>query len=146
MATTDASITIDSDITGTPITITASMKLKKFQSNVGIEETTGLRSKKFTATTAVEIVANTEGTAAKASKVYIRNTGDDPAQFFYVALNNSAAAADTTETIGKLYGGPAGTGDWMLMPWAATAATTHDIVVAPSTTNLMTLEYMVFQE
>jgi hypothetical protein len=34
----------------------------------------------------------------------------------------------------------------MLIPWIATAATTHDIQVAPSTTSTMTLEYMVFQE
>jgi len=58
-----------------------------------------------------------------------------------VALNASAAAAATAETIGKLYGG-----DWMLFPWAATAATSHDITVAPSTTDEMTLEFMVFQE
>ena len=141
MATTKASITINSDITSNPITITKEMVMHKFQSNVGIEETTGLQAKKFTAETAVVIVENTEGTAGKASKVYIRNTGSSPKDFFYVTLNASAAAVDTTETIGKLYGG-----NWMLFPWAATAATSHDIIVAPSTTDAMTLEFMVFQE
>jgi len=141
MATTNASITISSDITTNPITISKSMVMHKFQSNVGVEETTGLQAKKFAATTAVVIVSNTEGTAAKSSKVYIRNTGTSNEDFFYVAFNASAAAADTTETIGKLYGG-----DWMLFPWAATAATSHDITVAPSTTDAMTLEFMVFQE
>ena len=141
MATTNASITISSDITTNPITISKTMAMHKFQSNVGLEETTGLQAKKFTATSAVVIVENTEGTAAKSSKVYIRNTGTSNENFFYVALNASAAAATTTETIGKLYGG-----DWMLFPWAATAATTHDITVAPSTTDAMTLEFMVFQE
>jgi len=141
MATTNASITISSDITTNPITISKSMAMHKFQSNVGLEETTGLQAKKFAATTAVTIVANTEGTAAKASKVYIRNTGTNNEHFFYVALNTNAAADDTTETIGKLYAG-----DWMLMPWAATAAVTHNITVAPSTTDAMTLEFMVFQE
>ena len=141
MATTNASITISSDITTNPITISKSMVMHKFQSNVGLEETTGLQAKKFAATTAVTIVANTEGTAGKASKVYIRNTGTSNENFFYVALNTNAAADDTTETIGKLYGG-----DWMLMPWAATAAVTHNITVAPSTTDAMTLEFMVFQE
>ena len=126
MATINASITINSDITSYPISISKTMLLKKFTSTDGIEETTGLRSKKFAATTAVVIISNTEGTADK---------------FFYIALNASAAASDTTETIGKLYGG-----DWMLIPWVATAATTHDITVAPSTTDAMTLEYMVFQE
>ena len=55
MATTTATITINSDITSSPISISKSMVLKKFQSTDGIEETTGLRSKKFNATTAVEI-------------------------------------------------------------------------------------------
>ena len=141
MATINASITINSDITSYPISISKTMLLKKFTSTDGIEETTGLRSKKFAATTAVVIISNTEGTADKASKVYIRNTGSSSAEFFYIALNASAAASDTTETIGKLYGG-----DWMLIPWVATAATSHDITVAPSTTDAMTLEYMVFQE
>ena len=141
MATTSATITINSDITSSPLRISKTMLLKKFTSTDGIEETTGLRSKKFNATSAVEIISNTEGTADKASKVYIRNTGSSSVEFFYVALNNNAAASDTTETIGKLYGG-----DWMLIPWIATANTSHDICVAPSTTDEMTLEYMVFQE
>ena len=141
MATTTATISVSSDIMSYPIRINKSMTMKKFQSCTGIEETSGLNVKRFNATTAVEIVSNAEGTAAKASKVYIRNTGSDSAEFFYVALNNNAAASDTTETIGKLYAG-----DWMLIPWIATASTTHDIVVAPSTTDEMTLEYMVFQE
>ena len=140
MATINATISVNSDI-GMGTSFSKTMTMHKFQSLVDIEETTGLSAKTFNATTAVEIVSNTDGTADKASKVYIRNTGSSRVNFFYVALNNNAAASDTTETIGKLYGG-----DWMLIPWIATAATTHDIVVAPNTTDTMTLEYMVFQE
>ena len=141
MATTTATITVSSDIMSYPISISKTMTMKKAATCTGLEETSGLNSKKFNSTDAVEIIGNAEGTAAKANKVYIRNTGSDKAQYFYVALNNSAAAAATTETIGKLYGG-----DWMLIPWIATAATTHDICVAPSTTDTMTIEWMVFQE
>ena len=141
MATTTASITISSDIMSYPTTINKTMTMKKLQSCNGLEETSGLNVKKFNSTSAVEIVGNAEGTAGKASKVYIRNTGSDKSEYFYVALNNSAAAAATTETIGKLYGG-----DWMLIPWIATAATTHDICVAPSTAEEMTIEWMVFVE
>ena len=141
MATTTASITISSDIMSYPTTINKTMTMKKLQSCNGLEETSGLNVKKFNSTSAVEIVGNAEGTADKASKVYIRNTGSDKSEYFYVALNNSAAAAATTETIGKLYGG-----DWMLIPWIATAATTHDICVAPSTAEEMTIEWMVFVE
>ena len=141
MATTTATISVSSDIMNYPVTINKSMTMKKLGTCTGLEEATGLQSKKFVSDSAVEIIGNAEGTAAKANKVYIRNTGSDKAQYFYVALNNSAAAAATTETIGKLYGG-----DWMLIPWEATAATTHDIVVAPSTSEAMTIEWMVFQE
>ena len=141
MATINATINISSDIMSYPVTINKSMTMKKADTCHGLEQTTGLNSKKFNATTAVEIVGNAEGTADKANKVYIRNTGSSKTDYFYVALNNNAAAATTTETIGKLYGG-----DWMLMPWEATAATTHDIVVAPSTAETMTIEWMAFVE
>ena len=141
MATTNATISISSNIMSYTTTINKTMVMKKLGTCTGLDETTGLSTKKFTATTAVEIIGNAEGTADKASKVYIRNTGSSRDNFFYVALNNSAAASDTTETIGKLYGG-----DWMLIPWIATAATTHDIVVAPNTADEMTLEWMLFIE
>ena len=144
MATINATISVNSDIMSYPININTSMVMDKFQSCNGLDETSGMNVKKFNATSVVKIVDNTEGTAGKASKVYIRNTGSSKTNFFYVTLGNAdsaAAASDTTETIGKLYGG-----DWMLVPWIATAATTHDICVAPSTTEEMTLEWMVFQE
>jgi len=138
MATTKAQITIQSDITTNPITIIKEMTMHKFQSNVGLEETTGLRTKKFAAETAVVIVEQDEFTNDKASKVYIRNTGTSKENFFYVAKHASAAASDTAAvTLGKLYGG-----DWMLIPYLADV----NITVAPSTTDAMTLEFMVFQE
>ena len=141
MATINASVSISSNIMSYPVTINKSMTMKKAGTCTGLEETSGLNSKKFTSTTAATIVVNTEGTANKGSKVYIRNTGSSKTAFFYVALNTNAAAAATTETIGKLYGG-----DWMLIPWIATAAVTHNITVASSTTDPAYLEWMVFVE
>ena len=143
MATINATVSISSNIMSYPVTINKTMTMKKAASCHGLEETTGLGYKKYTATTQVTLLDVSAETAAvnKASKVYIRNTGSSRDNFFYVALNNSAAASDTTETIGKLYGG-----DWMLIPWIATAATTHDIVVAPNTADEMTLEWMLFIE
>ena len=139
MATTKATISITSDIiSGIPISINKEMTMMKLGSPVGIEETTGLRTKKFTATTATVVVEQDEFTDTKASKVYMRNTGSNKSDFFYVAKHASAAASDTDgETIGKLYGG-----DWMLIPYAADV----NITVAPSTAETMTLEYMVFVE
>ena len=142
MATTTATISISSDILSYPVNISKTMTMRKDANRtLGLDETTGLRTKKFTTTTAAVIVEHDELTDDKAHKVYIRNASTSKANFFYVAYNASAAAATTAETIGKLYGG-----DWILIPWVATAATTHDICVAPSTTEEMTLEWMVFQE
>ena len=141
MATINATISVSSDIMSYSTSINKTMTMTKADTCNGLEETSGLNSKKFNATTAVVIISNTEGTAAKANKVYIRNTGSDKAENFYVSLNASASAAATTESIGKLYGG-----DWMLIPWVATAATTHDICVVPSTAETMSLEWMVFSE
>ena len=139
MATINASINISSDILNNPITINNTMTMTKAANRaVGLDETTGLRTKKFTATTAAVIVEHDELTDDKAHKVYIRNASTSKANFFYVAYNASAAAATTAETIGKLYGG-----DWMLMPYDGNV----NITVASSTaTETQYLEYMVFAD
>tara|TARA_A100000172_G_scaffold56721_1_gene36567 strand:+ start:151 stop:591 length:441 start_codon:yes stop_codon:yes gene_type:complete len=139
MATTTATINITSDILSYPITINKEMTMSKEANRaIGLDETTGLRTKKFTATTAAVIVEHDELTDDKAHKVYIRNASTSKANFFYVAYNASAAAATTAETIGKLYGG-----DWMLMPYDGNV----NITVASSTaTETQYLEYMVFAD
>ena len=136
MATTTATINITSDI-GPGISISKTMEMHKLQSPVGLEETSGLRAKKFTGTAAATIIEEDEFTDTKASKIYIRNTGSSREDFFYVAKHATAAASDTTETIGKLYGG-----DFMLMPYDGAT----NITVAPSVATTMNLEYIVFVE
>ena len=139
MATIDATATITSEIASYPITIIGEMEMTKSANpSVGLEETTGLRTKKFTTKTAAVIVEHDELTDDMAHKVYIRNASANRANFFYVAYNASAAAAATAETIGKLYGG-----DWMLMPYNGNV----NITVASSTdTETQMLEYMVFAD
>ena len=139
MATIDATATITSEIASYPITIIGEMTMTKSANpSVGLEETTGLRTKKFTTETAAVIVEHDELTDDMAHKVYIRNASANRANFFYVAYNASAAAAATAETIGKLYGG-----DWMLMPYNGNV----NITVASSTdTETQMLEYMVFAD
>ena len=137
MATINATISISSDISSYPTRINKTMTMTKAGSCNGLEETTGLRSKKFTSTAIAVIVEADEITADQASKVYIRNTGSSKENFFYVAYNSGAAAAATTEVIGKLYGG-----DWMLMPYDGGT----DITVASNTTDTQVLEYMVFAD
>ena len=138
MATTNATITISSDIMSYAVNISKSMSMKKAGTSTGLEETTGLRTKKFTTQTAAVIVEHDELTDDMAHKVYIRNASANRANFFYVAYNASAAAAATAETIGKLYGG-----DWMLMPYNGNV----NITVASSTASeTQYLEYMVFAD
>ena len=139
MATINASVTINSDIASYPVTISSEMTMTKSANpSVGLEETTGLRTKKFTSTTAAVIVEADELTDDTAHKLYVRNASTNRANFFYVAYNASAAAAGTAETIGKLYGG-----DWMLMPYNGST----NITVASSTsTETQYLEYMVFAD
>ena len=139
MATINASVTISSDISSYSTNISKQMSMTKSANpSVGLEETTGLRTKKFTATTAAVIVEADELTDDTAHKVYIRNASTNRANFFYVAYNASAAAAGTAETIGKLYGG-----DWMLFPYNGST----NITVASSTaTETQYLEYMVFAD
>ena len=137
MATINATISVSSDIMSYPISINKTMTMKKAGTCNGLEETLGLRTKKFNSTTAAEIATLGDLTNDGAHKIYIRNASTSKVNFFYVAYNASAAGATTAETIGKLYGG-----DWMLMPYNGST----DINVASSTTEIQYLEYMVFAD
>tara|TARA_R110002020_G_scaffold75881_1_gene192831 strand:+ start:109 stop:531 length:423 start_codon:yes stop_codon:yes gene_type:complete len=140
MATINASISVTSDIMSYPVTISKTMTMTKAGSCNGLENTSGLNSKKVQSETAFLLFSNADATTLKASKVYVRNTGSDKAESFTIGYGEDLAAA-TIETIGKLHGG-----DWMLIPWDAVAATTHDIYAFASTAEAMTIEYMAFIE
>ena len=140
MATTTANISVSSNILRYPISINNSMIMKKAGSCHGFDETSGFYSTKVESVTAFKLFGNADATAGKASKVYIRNTGASTTDFFYVGYGEALGAA-TIETIGRLYGG-----NWMLIPWDAVAATTHDIYAKSSTAEPMHIEYMAFIE
>tara|TARA_Y100001938_G_C8050448_1_gene411398 strand:+ start:260 stop:691 length:432 start_codon:yes stop_codon:yes gene_type:complete len=141
---TNATINITSDITDSiSFSISAEMRMYKADTSIDLEETTGLAQRTFSgSTTQVTLIdvsafpAITTG-GAVAHKVYIRNTGTDKTKGFKVFL---ADTTDDVEEIGTLYGQ-----DWMLMPWLATDAN-EDIMVQPSSTEKMTLEYAVFHQ
>ena len=137
MATINATISITSNAMTYPINVSKTMTMKKLGLTTGLENTDGLSSKKFAALTYVKIIEADDSTSSKASKVYVRNTGSSKTDYFYIAINASAAAAATTETIGRLYGG-----DWMLIPYEGAT----DLGVQPSTVEPMTLEYCMFYE
>ena len=138
MATINATISISSNISSYPTNINKTMTMKKAGSCHGLEETTGLKTKKFTSTTvAVGVVAAGDLDDNVAHKVYIRNASADKANFFYISYHATDAGASDAETIGKLYGG-----DWMLMPYDGLT----NINAASSTTDTQYLEYMVFAD
>ena len=140
MATT-AAISITSDITeNIPFSVNASMTMTQAGTTLDLEETTGLAQRTFSGNTTQVVLVDVSAesvTASGANKVYIRNTGTDKTKGFKVFL---ADATDDTEEIGTLYGQ-----DWMLMPWLATDAN-EDIMVQPSSSDKMTLEYAVFHQ
>ena len=115
MATITAAISINSDITDSPLSISNSSTLYTAGTDTGISETTGLGRKKVaTGSNVVLLDAGlTSGVAADvtadgANKVYIKNMNDrgDGTKFVNILL----AAVE----IGRLYGG-----DWMFIPWCA---------------------------
>ena len=142
MATT-AAISITSDITeSVPFSVNATMTMTQADGTTDLEETTGLAQRTFSGNTTQVVLIDVSATAvtaggAVAHKVYIRNTGTDKTKGFKVFL---ADTTDDTEEIGTLFGQ-----DWMLMPWLATDAN-EDIMVQPSSTEKMTIEYAVFHQ
>jgi hypothetical protein len=141
---TEATINITSDITDSiSFSISESMTMTQANGNLDLEETTGLAQRTFSGNTTqvvlidVDQVGGLTAGGEVAHKVYIRNTGTDKTKGFRVFL---ADATDDTEEIGILYGQ-----DWMLMPWLATDAN-EDIMVQPTSSDKMTLEYAVFHQ
>ena len=143
MATT-ATINITSDITDSiSFSIGESMTMTQAGTALALEETTGLAQRTFSGNTTQVVLLDVSTFGALtaggdvAHKVYIRNTGTDKTKGFKVFL---ADTTDDVEEIGTLYGQ-----DWMLMPWLATDAN-EDIMVQPSSSDKMTLEYAVFHQ
>jgi hypothetical protein len=149
MAKTTAQITLASpDIADNTISISNVAYLTKAGSAVGLDQTSGLRRRTFTSTSTVKLIdldhyQDQTLTANKAAKVYIKNTGTSTAEHVKVGIQNAAGAL---EEIGWLYGG-----DWMFFPYSAAYtsaahANNQDIDVTPSSTDSVTLEYIVFYE
>ena len=139
MATTTAQITLTStDIADNALSISNTMTLTTAGTETGITETTGLARKKIASASLADLitVANTDVTAAKSAKVYIKNTGTATDKYGLVGIGDSGG---TPIYIGRLYGG-----DWMLFPWDANSG--EDITMTMSDSTETVIEYMVFFE
>jgi len=135
MATTTAT---SSDIADNSLSISNTMTMTTAGTTTGITETTGLARKKVASASLADLitVANTDVTAAKSAKVYIKNTGTATDKYGLIGIGDSSG---TPIYLGRLYGG-----DWMLFPWDANSG--EDITLTMSDATETVIEYMVFFE
>lgn len=132
MATTTATLTLSSnDLTGDALALTTTTNLAKAGVTTGLDQTTGIARKTFsTAVTDEPLISAADYNDNLAHKVYIKNTGTNPSEYFTVEIGS------TNVVIGRLYAG-----DWMLIPYSGT----NDIDIDASAAN-MTIEYAVFYQ
>jgi len=152
MATINATLSVTSDISDYGLSISKDMTMKKADSTVGLELTSGLAKRAFASINQVDLLTAGAGvaadvTASKAAKVYIKNVGTTSTEFFTIGFGNAGGSSHTATDgdatafeLGRLY-----SGDWMIIPWLA-VSTTGDITIAPSVATAMNVEYMVFFE
>ena len=150
MATINATINLTSpDIASSPLSLSKTMMMTKAGSCNGLELSSGLVTRKFTATTLVDLVTIGEQmygtpTASVANKLYIKNTGSSTTDFVTIGLGDATGGEELNDgtsqiTLGKLFGG-----DWMVIPFEG--STNNDIMVTPSTAEATTIEWMLFFE
>lgn len=138
MATTTATITLSSgDLTGDALSLSTTATLTKAGTVTGMDQTTGVGRKRYVQNTIDNLFDGNSYTAARAHKVYLRNTSTVATEYFTVSIGDSGG---TPEEIGRLYAG-----DWMLMPWSAHDAA-NDICITPSVDTEMVLEYLLIFE
>ena len=120
----------------------------------GLELSSGLVTRKFAATTLVDLVTvgaqmyGTPTATTNANKLYIKNTGSSTTNYVSILIGDSetdsgeellATGGNSQITLGNLYGG-----DWMLIPFHG--ASNNDVMVQPSTAETTTVEWMLFFE
>ena len=132
MATTTATLILSSaDVTGHNFSMTQTATLTKAASSTGLDEFTGITSRKYpTAQTDTVVVADSIYVdTTVAHKVYIRNTSTGNSDYILVELEGNVI-------IGRLY-----PGDWMFIPYGGTL----DVQVTTIATNV-SIEYGVFSQ
>jgi hypothetical protein len=139
MATTNAKITLSSDITDDSLSVNNESLLYTAGTTTGANTMTSV-TKVLASTNHVDLIT-TGSVSTTHGYVYINNPDTDSTRYFRVSIGNAVGSGTyddgtlPTEEIGILYGG-----DWMFMPWDVD----DDICVKPSDGNDMTVEYMVF--
>ena len=133
MATTPATLTLSSaDLTGDALSLSSTATLTKAGTLTGLDQTSGVGRKTTTATSQYTLFDGTDYSAAKAHKVYIKNTSTVATEYVTLTVN--------AEEVGRLY-----SGDWAFFPWSAHAAD-NDIKLTPSVSTALTVEYALIFE
>jgi len=159
MATINAELTFTSDITSSGTSFTKNMIMNKAgrSAATGLEFTSGLITRKYTAVTEVDLVVTgaqlygtptanaADGSTNSANKLYIKNTSSSVTDYVTIGIGTAAETQELDDNtsnnhIGRLYGG-----DWMLIPFNG-LTTNNDITVKPSTAEATTVEWMLFFE
>ena len=132
MATTTATLILTSpDITCHSFNMTKTATLTKAASSTGLDEFTGITSRKYPAAQpdTVVVADSIYVDTTVAHKVYVRNTSTGNSDYILMELEGNVI-------IGRLY-----PGDWMFIPYAGTL----DIQVTTIATNV-SIEYGVFSQ
>jgi len=138
MATTTATLTLSSaDLTGDALSLSTTSTLTKAGTLTGLDQTTGVGRKTTESNSLYNLFEGSEYTAARAHKVYVKNTSAVATEYVIISIGDSGG---TPEEIGRLYAG-----DWMFMPWSAHDAA-NDICVTPSDSTALTVEYALLFE
>ena len=139
MATTNASISISSDISESPVSISNTSELYTAGTTTGLNTMTSV-TKVLESTNNVDLIT-TGSVSTTHAYVYINNPSTDHTEYFHIHIGNNVGSGAyddgtlPTEEIGRLYGG-----DWMWFPWDVD----DDITIKPSVSTPMTVEYQVF--
>ena len=138
MATTNATITLSSDVTDSTLSASNTLTMYKAGTTTGMDTMTSV-TKVLESTNQVDLIT-TGSVSTTHAYVYINNPDTDETRHFKITIGNAGTGSPTdTEEIGRLYGG-AVNGDWMFFPWDVD----DDICITPSDSEKMTVEYQVF--
>ena len=136
MAETTAAVTLTSDLLSDSLSVTTDTTcMKAGTTSDGLDQIRMGKNEIPTGTSFDLLDATTAG-IDKANKVYIANLSSD--ETYYVIITIDA------KVLGRLYGGPNETGDWMFIPWNCDDAT-HDIEIQ-AYTGTNTIEWACFHE
>ena len=143
MATTNATISIASDITDSDVNVSNQSTLYTAGTTTGLNTMTSV-TKVLSSTDHVDLIT-TGSVSTTHAYVYINNPSTDHTEYFHIHIGNAVGSGTyddgtlPTEEIGRLYGG-----DWMFFPWSG--GNNKDIDIDPFDATETTLEYCVFYE